>query len=95
MDERLSSDKQAGVHGGPCEAQFVKQTLQSYSSNMPRKKKEEEPKPDDNDEEPEESAGEEEEPEASAGEEEESTDKGKRSTRGAGRNDGKWRKLGK
>jgi len=50
---------------------------------MPRKKKEEEPKDDDNEEEPEESAG----------EEEESTDKGKRSTRGAGRNDGKWRKL--
>ena len=53
---------------------------------MPRKKKEEEPKVDDIEGEIEESADEEEEGNAK---------KGKRSTRGAGRNDGKWRKLGK
>ena len=52
---------------------------------MPRKKKEEVQKADENEDENEESAD----------EEEEMNDKGKRSTRGAGRNDGKWRKLGK
>ena len=52
---------------------------------MPKKKKEDIPRQD----------GKDEENEGSADDEEEMNDKGKRSTRGAGRNDGKWRKLGK
>merc|ERR1712130_196446 len=51
--------------------------------NMPRKKKEEVPKADANEDDNEESAD----------DEEDMNDKSKRSTRGAGRNDGKWRKL--
>merc|ERR1712025_100114 len=60
-----------------------KTNCEKLKQNMPRKKKEAAPKVDDNEEDNDESAD----------DEEEMSDKSKRSTRGAGRNDGKWRKL--